>query len=215
MIEFLGTLNEVFNYLSGQAVWWGLMLLMLSAMIEYIFPIFPGDTVTLAGAVLIPQAGWPIWGVFGAVMVGTAFGAALDWRLGMWLAHNESGDTWLHRWLQREHVAEKVEKLDRQFQKWGSLYITLNRFVPAFRAVFFIAAGMSKLNLWKVLFFGMISAAIWNGVILSVGYMVGYKLERLAYVFHSYSRIFLVVLGLIAVGWLFKIGWSLLRASRS
>ncbi|MFB6372631.1 MAG: DedA family protein, partial [Bradymonadaceae bacterium] len=173
MIEILGDLNQIFDYLSGHAVWWGLMILALSAIIEYVVPPFPGDSITLVGAVLIPRAGWPVWGVFGAVMVGTVVGASFDWWVGRWLSSNDDGDTWLHRWIRRDRVADRVDQLRGQFEKWGSVYLMLNRFVPAFRAVFFVAAGLAELDWWKVVLFGGLSAALWNGAILGVGYAVG------------------------------------------
>lgn len=215
MVEILGNLNQIFEYLSGHAVWWGLLLLGLSAVIEYVIPPFPGDSVTLAGAVLIPQAGWPVWGVFGAVMAGTAVGATIDWRIGMWLSDNEKGNTWLHRWLQRESVAPKVDKLHEQFDKWGSVYISLNRFVPAFRALFFLAAGLSRLELWKVLLFGSLSAALWNGAILGLGYGVGYKLETLASIIDTYSRLFFIGLIALAIIWLAKTIYDFVKIAKS
>ncbi len=211
MIELLGDLNQIFDYLSGQAVWWGLVVLAASAIVEYVFPPFPGDTITLAGAVLIPRAGWPIWGVFGAVMVGTAIGTAIDWRVGVWLADHETGDTWLHGWLTRDRVASKIEAVKDQFARWGSVYLMANRFVPAFRAVFFVAAGLTRLPLGKVLAFGMLSAGLWNAAILAVGYAVGYNLGELAAIVDSYSRLFFALLAAALAVWMAKLIYGALR----
>jgi membrane protein DedA with SNARE-associated domain len=195
----MAELQAIFDYLSAQPMWWGLLVLAASAMLEYLFPPFPGDTITLAGAVLIPQAGWSPLAVFGAVMLGTTAGAAVDWRVGVWLADHREGDTWLHEWLRRDKVAERVDKLIAQFREHGAIYVTLNRFVPAFRALFFVASGLARLHLGKVLFFGCIGAGLWNGAILGAGYMVGYKLEALAALVDRYSRIFWFVLAAIAI----------------
>ena len=213
MPELLGDLNQIFDYLAGQPVWWGLVILALSATIEYILPPFPGDSVTLVGAVLIPRVGWPVWGVFAAVMVGTTIGATVDWALGMWLTSNEHRDTWLHRWFERDRVQQRVEKLTERFDKWGSVYLLLNRFVPAFRALFFVAAGLARLDWWKVMLFGSLSAALWNGAILGVGYTVGYKLDELAAVISSYSQIFMIALIVVATLWLAKTIYQLFASS--
>src|SRR5699024_9356965 len=134
----------------------------LSAMIEYIIPPFPGDTVTVVGAVLIPAAGWPWWGVFAAVVVGSLAGASFNWWLGDWVSRTGDKKTWIHRFLQREAVRPRVDALLERFERHGSIYIVLNRFIPAFRAFFFLAAGMARLKLWKVLLFAALSAAMWN-----------------------------------------------------
>lgn len=194
-------LQQIFDYLSGQAVWWGLLILMFSAMIEYVVPPFPGDTITLAGAVLIPTAGWPFFGVLGAVILGSLFGAGLDWWVGDWVAKNKQRNTWIHRQIERERVRPKIDKLIAQFERHGEVYLCLNRFVPAFRAVFFIAAGLARLTLWKVLLFAAVSALLWNGAILGVGYLVGYNVEALALWAQRYSRAFYLAVILAVVLW--------------
>lgn len=174
------SLENVFAYLSGQVLWWGLVVLMFSAMIEYIFPPFPGDTITIVGAMLIPNAGWPWEGVFGAVILGSIIGAAFDWWVGDWVRRNEDRNTWIHRFLARDKIQPKVQTLLERFERRGSVYIMLNRFIPAFRAFFFVAAGMAQLRLRDVLFFAAISAAAWNGMLLGLGYLVGYNVDAVA-----------------------------------
>lgn len=194
-------LQTIFDYLSGQAIWWGLLILMLSAAIEYVVPPFPGDTVTLAGAVLIPTAGWPFWAVLAAVTVGSLAGAAIDWAAGRWVAEHQTRDTWIHRLLDRDGVRPKIEKVIEQFERHGAIYLSLNRFVPAFRAVFFVAAGLARIVLWKVLVFAALSATLWNLAILGAGYLVGYNIEALAEWVERYSTAFYVAAGIALVIW--------------
>ncbi len=194
-------LHSIFAYLSGQAVWWGLLLLLLSALIEYIFPPFPGDTVTIVGAVLIPTAHWPLPGVFLAVTVGSVIGAAFNWWVGDWVARNQHKNTWVHRFLDREKVRPRVDKLIHRFERHGSAYIAINRFVPAFRAVFFLAAGLARLVLWRVLAFAALSAALWNAALLGVGYLVGYNIDALAAWVHRYTKVVYLGLGVAIVVW--------------
>lgn len=202
MVDLLGNLDGAFQYLSEQAVWWGLLVVGLSATVEYVLPPFPGDTVTIAAAVLIPKAGWPITGVFGALLAGTLVGATINWYVGRWLASSDREGTWIHRWMSRESVAKRIDGLHRQFERWGSVYITLNRFVPAFRALFFIAAGHAGLDLRKVLFFGILGAALYNAALLAVGYTVGYNLDVLANWIQTYSRFFFLAIGIALATWI-------------
>src|SRR5438128_1629761 len=60
----------------------GWLALAGAAAIEYVFPPFPGDFVTLLGAVLVTAAAWSWYGVLSAVMIGSAVGAALVFELG-------------------------------------------------------------------------------------------------------------------------------------
>ncbi|MGM0558481.1 MAG: DedA family protein [Myxococcota bacterium] len=197
----MDSIQVIFEYFSGQAVWWGLLVLTASAMLEYIFPPFPGDTVTIVGAVLIPTAEWPWWGVFGAVMVGSTVGAAFNWWIGYWVANNEHRDTWVHRFMKRDGVAPKIAKLKRQFKKYGSVYISANRFLPAFRSLFFVSAGLTKLPLGRVLVFAALSAAVWNAALLGAGYLVGYNLDALAELVRQYTNVVWGLLGAGIVTW--------------
>jgi len=202
MIDVLGGLNEAFQYLSGQRVWWGLSVVACAASLEYLVPPFPGDTVTVAAAVLIPKAGWPLAGVFGALLLGTAAGATVDWWVGRWLASSDREGSWIHAILRRESVARRIDTLHDQFDRWGPLYLSLNRFVPAFRALFFVAAGHAGLALGSVLVYGLVGAAIYNAALLGLGYAVGYNLELLASWIDTYSTYFLIGLGIAAAVWL-------------
>ncbi|TDP75469.1 DedA family protein [Bradymonas sediminis] len=196
------SLDNMFAYLSGQVLWWGLLVLMFSAMIEYVFPPFPGDTITVVGAMLIPNAGWPWQGVFAAVILGSMIGAAFDWWVGDWVARNEDRNTWLHRFLAREKVQPKVQTLLERFERRGSVYILLNRFIPAFRAFFFVAAGMAHLRLGNVLFFAAVSAAAWNGMLLGVGYLVGFQVDTLMTWVQRYTTAVWIILGSLCAAWL-------------
>lgn len=206
------TVNVILEYLSGQAVWWGLILVMLAAAFEYVFPPFPGDSVTLVAAVLIPSADWPVAGVFGAVMLGSVAGCILDWRVGRLLYDHPNGKTWLHRWLQRETVAERIEAIKRQFRKHGSAYIAVNRFVPAFRGLFFIAAGMTGLKIGPVIFWATVSAALWNAAILAVGSAVGYNLDVLVRYLEQYTNVVFTVGGIALILW---VSWRVYLHVRS
>ena len=192
--------TEWIEWLVGIPVWAGVGFLGLSAGIEYVFPPFPGDTVTIAGAVLTAQAGWPWWAVFGALTLGSVVGAWVNLGVGRWLARDD-GDTWLHRWLARPHVAERRANLEERFRRHGSAYITLNRFLPAFRALFFVTAGMAGLPTARVLGFAALSAALWNGALMCAGAAVGYNLDALVGLAKQYSVVVWGALGVVALVW--------------
>ena len=202
------TVQTILQYAQAHSVWWGVLLLTLSAAVEYLFPPFPGDSVTIVGAILIPTAGWPFWAVFAAVMVGSMAGAAVDWWVGTWLAREHGRQTFLHRFVQRENVASRLDKIKQQFDRHGSVYIAANRFVPAFRALFFVAAGMARLDLRRVMLFTGLSAAAWNGALLAVGYLVGYNLDALVDIVSKYTTAVLISLGVLLA---IRLLWGRLR----
>jgi membrane protein DedA with SNARE-associated domain len=170
----------------------GLAILGISALIEYVFPPFPGDTVTLFGAFLVTRFRWSLPLVFGVVMLGSAVGAMADYALGMWL-----GQRFRQGWLQsRPAVRQKIEQVMAAFVRHGEGYIVFNRFLPAVRAVFFIAAGMARLRAGRVFFFAMLSAAAWNALIIGGGFAVGANWDRLQQLFRTYSLVAWSLVGL-------------------
>lgn len=194
------TVEAILAYVEQVPIWWGLCVLMFAAAFEYVFPPFPGDSVTLIGAVLIPTADWPWWAVFAAVMLGSMLGAALDWRVGIWLQERREGER--PGFLARPKVSARLSEIVDKFDRHGPKFLALNRFLPAFRALFFVAAGMARLRLKVVLFWAALSAAAWNALVLGVGWAVGYNLETLVGLLEQYTTVAVGLFVAVIVIWL-------------
>jgi membrane protein DedA with SNARE-associated domain len=169
----------------------GLLLLGVSALLEYVFPPFPGDTVTLFGAFLVTRYEWSVAKVFVAVLAGSGIGAMIDFAFGVWVGRRYSEG----RILKSPAVRNRIDRVLDAFRRHGEVYVVLNRFLPAVRAVFFVAAGMARLRAWRVLVFALLSAALWNALIIGAGYSVGSNWNRITEIFRTYS---IVAWGLIA-----------------
>lgn len=183
----------------------GFVLLALSAMVEYIFPPFPGDTVTLFGAFLITRHDWSLPGVFLSVMLGSGVGSMADFYLGSWLRERyRQGKV-----LKSPRTRRAVDRVLAGFARHGELYVVINRFLPAVRAVFFLAAGMARLRAWRVLLFSLASAAAWNTLIISVGYSMGANWQRIRALFQTYSVIAWSAVAAVAL--FFTVRWLLRR----
>ena len=164
----------------------GLGVLLLSACIEYLFPPFPGDTITVFGAFLVARRGWSGPAVFGAVTVGSAIGCMLDYAFGVWLGKTEE------RWTcgRIGNYRAQIDGLVERYSRHGGLYIAINRFIPSLRGLFFIAAGMARLRWWVVLAYGTLSALLWNALLLLLGVTVGESWDRLVSLFRTYGVAF-------------------------
>jgi membrane protein DedA with SNARE-associated domain len=165
-----------------------LAALFLGAALEYLFPPFPGDTVTVLGGLIAVRGGASAPLVFAAVMLGSLSGAALDYLAGRWLARQldslpSGGGVW--RYLPRE----KIRNLEAQFRRRGAIWLLLNRFLPAVRGPIFLAAGIARLNPWSVFLWGGVSALAWNGLLFAAGWAVGGRAERLEALLRGYSRV--------------------------
>src|SRR5690606_32687621 len=117
-------------------------LLVGAALLEYIFPPFPGDTAVLAGAFLVATADWSPFAVLLAVNVGSICGLLLDYYFGLYVRHHDA--SWRVRskfWLR---ISDSINKVLPLFEKHPSFYLVINRFLPSVRAFFFVAAGMAE-----------------------------------------------------------------------
>ncbi len=183
------------------------LTLAMAALVEYVVPPFPGDTVALAGVFLAATAGWSPLCVHLALTAGSIVGGLMAWFFGRWLAAHQQ--QW-PRFLQGPRTEEALAEVRRRFERHGPAYLVLNRFLPALRAFFFVGAGLSGTSALAVAIWGGVSAALWNGLLLAAGYLVGENWERLQGVYRLYG---LVVLGIVGGGVLLW-GWLRLRRMR-
>ena len=97
----------------------------------------------------------------------------------------------------KRRLGHAVQRVVAGFERHGALYLTINRFLPGIRAFFFVAAGMARLSIWRVAFWGGLSAILWNLLVIGAGYALGGNLERLQALFARYTTIAWVLIGLV------------------
>jgi membrane-associated protein len=177
------------------------LLLFFAAFVEYVFPPFPGDAMVVLGAWYATHGrlSWPV--TFGAVTCGAMAGAAADYGIGRWLGARIDEQAAAGK-LDRER-AERVQRFERIYRRYGGLFLVANRFLPGIRGFFFVAAGAARIPLWEVLLFGGISAALWNGLLLAAGSYAARNVDELLGLFARYNTVAAAALaagGAIAAG---------------
>lgn len=178
----------------------GVVVLFFAAAAEYVFPPFPGDTITVAGGIYAVRGRLSLVLVYTALMAGSMCGALIDYALGRWLAGRLT--SWEpHGWLARTFSLDQLQAWEARFRRRGSLYLAINRFLPGIRGPIFVAAGISSIPLSRVLIFGGISSALWNALLFGAGFVLGGNAERLETLITTYSRVvgLLVLLAIIAL----------------
>jgi len=173
------------------------LLLGCCSTIEYVFPPFPGDAVVLLSAFLVGRFGWSLPAVVVSVNAGSAVGLTLDYAFGLWVAKHDA--RWREKYPRWKRLGASLDRFDVFYQRWGPLCIVLNRFLPAVRAIFFLAAGISRLQYWKVLVLGLLSSVAWNFLLLWVGIAVGHNWEKLRGFLRTYSTVAWIVGGLVVL----------------
>jgi len=200
--EFLHTLEHGPHY-------WAYALVLAAAAIEYIFPPVPGDTVALFAVALAVRAqlSWVL--VYLAMTLGALLGGLAAWGFGLWLANHE--ESW-PSFLRTPGATRALDAVRRGYEQHGAMYLVVNRFLPALRAFFFVGAGMSRMNVGPVIVFGGISAALWNALLMGVGYAVGNNWDVLRDLAERYAVGTLILVVIAVIGLIARFVWDSRRA---
>nr|HQV31052.1 DedA family protein [Calditrichia bacterium] len=183
-------MEEFFIQLTRDHQEWAYAFLFFSAFLENVFPPVPGDTVTLIGAYFVGVGVLDLVGVLVATTLGsvvgfmTLFGFA--YRLG-WDFFQRRNISWLD--------PTQLRKVEGWFGRFGFGIIFANRFLPGVRSVISISAGLSRLNTLTVALLATVSAAIWNGLFIYAGAIVGKSKDEILAFVQLYNRGFFIVLG--------------------
>ena len=181
----------------------GLLLIALCSGIEYVFPPFPGDVVSLFAAFLVAARGWSMPLVLLSMTVGSLAGASCHWALGMWLSNRG----WTPKTQRGHQLKRGIDTVSRGFARRGAAYLAVNRFVPALRAFFFLTAGYIRMPLSKVALWGGLSALVWNTGILMLGWFAGHNRERLEELVRTYATVAYSTVGAVAALLLVRWWW--------
>lgn len=197
------TMAETIQFLTQTHEWVTISILFGSALLEYLFPPFPGDTVTLAGAVLVTAFDYSFPVVFTAVLAGSLVGSALDYWIGVAVKRGTRS-----RFVRMGVVRMAIQGADKAvdaFARHGEAYIAINRFLPGIRAFLFVAAGMAGMRFGRVMLYATLSAVAWNLLVIGVGMAVGAGIDDIENLFMKYQRVvwflMVVVLAVLLVRW--------------
>ncbi len=174
-----------------------LAILLIAAWVEYIFPPFPGDTIIVCGAFLAATHQLNLFLVLGVSIAGSMVGALCDFYLGKWIKNKRDKS-------RHSKKSSQIDILIKRFKRHGAIYMTINRFFPGVRALFFIAAGMADLKAKAVLFWAGISALIWNILLVTLGFAVGKNWDRFRVFITSYisvAQLIGIIVVLLLMAW--------------
>lgn len=188
-------IEQVVTYIRELPSFVKLLVLIVSVMIEYIFPLFPGDTIVLFAGFLNAHEALDLWQISVAVLVGTLIGSSIAYGLGRLIY--EYQDQW-HR-LSQLAKSESYRKFGEWYRKWGVWFLLFNRFFPGIRALFFFVAGAEKITFGKVLLFGGLSAILYSACLFVLGYTLGFKVEVIIRYFYQFNAIALGALFFVIV----------------
>lgn len=191
-------LDSFFNLLDSLPDGLIYFLLGLSAFVENIFPPIPGDTITAFGSFLVGTRRLHFIGVYASTTLGSLSGFMFLFWIGSLLGRRF--------FIERDYrffKAQQILRAEDWFRKYGYFLILLNRFFPGIRSVISLAGGMSRLRVFKVTLFALISSSVWNLIWILFGYTLGTNWEivkeKMGSIMLRYNLAILLLAGLVAL----------------
>ena len=174
------------------------LLLGLGAAVENVVPAIPADTFVALGGFLSAVGDLDARWIFLATWSLNVGSALAMYRVGF--THGRSFFTrgW-GRWALRPH---QMERMTRFYERWGIWAVFWTRFLPGFRAVVPIFAGVTHQRALPVAIPLATASAIWYGALVWLGALTGHNLDALRTLLTRTSGALTVValITLLAVG---------------
>ena len=156
--------------------YFGIFLLMAA---ENVVPPIPSEVIMGLGGMAVARGHMELWPL---VLIGTA-GTTLGNYFWYWIGR-KFGYRGLRpfidrhgRWLTLDW--EDVERITRFFRRRGHWVVFVFRFLPAFRTMVSLPAGMAAMPRWKFFSWTFAGAAIWNLILAQAGIILGSQFEEL------------------------------------
>lgn len=167
------------EFILNLIAWGGYLGIFILMTLENVFPPIPSEVIMGFGGMAVARGDMNmtpllIWGT-----LGTTFGNLFWYGVGRWIGYArlkpfvDRYGRWLTlRW-------EDVEGLNRFFHRHGGWVVFVFRFLPTFRTMISLPAGMAKMGLPRFLIATFAGSAIWNAVLAYAGLLLGSQFEQL------------------------------------
>jgi membrane-associated protein len=133
------------------------------------FGIFlPGDSLLFTAGVMAADGYFNVYilfiGCFIAAVLGDSFGYWFGKKTGPKIFSRPESIFWSKK---------NLERTEKFFQKHGNKTITIARFTPIVRTLAPILAGVGSMNYSIFLFWNVVGAFFWSGLLIFGGYLLG------------------------------------------
>lgn len=115
----------------------------------------------------------------------------LAWRWGRHIF-----ETGVGHWLLKPR---QLQRINGFYQRKGTLAIFVSRFLPGFRAIVPVFAGVSHISFPRVAIPLALASAAWYGALIAIGNFAGHNWGAIVSVFNRLSTVLLAVAAVLIV----------------
>lgn len=161
-------------------------------------PFLPGDSLLFAiGAIAAdPTSKLNIWVAAAVLLVAAILGDTVNY----WIGRKFGG--WMMRKFPRIVKPAHIEKTNEFFVRYGGKTIIIARFVPIVRTFAPFVAGSGEMDYRRFMFFNVIGALLWVGLILPCGWFFG----NIPIVKANFELVVLGIIGISVLPMVIEIG---------
>lgn len=138
--------------------------------LENLFPPLPSEAILPMAGIAAHDGAFGLWEAVAWTTAGSLVGALALYGLGAWL-----GLSRLRRIADRLPLID-VSDVDRTvawFHRHGGKAVFFGRFVPIFRSLISIPAGVARMPLWRFGALTTLGSLIWNTAFILCGWFLG------------------------------------------
>lgn len=191
--------EDILKYISELTPFWLYVALFLFSFVENVFPPSPSDLVVVIGGSLIAEGTIHFIPTLLLTTIGSVIGFMTLFFIGSQLDKKV-----VHAGKIKFISVESVDKVEGWFLKYGYYIILANRFLPGTRSVISFFAGLSRLDIKKTTILCAVSAIVWNAIIIYLGMIFGYNIEKVDYLISTYNNIAIVITIAVVLFFVFR-----------
>ncbi len=194
LLKIINMVEDILKHISELTPFWIYVALFLFSFVENVFPPSPSDLVVVIGGSLIAESTIH----FIPTLILTTVGSVIGFMT-LFLIGGQFDKKLIKKGKVKFISIESIDKVDSWFNKYGYYIILSNRFLPGTRSVISFFAGLSKLSFKKTIALASISAIVWNSIIIYLGMVFGYNIEKVDYFISTYNNVAIILTGLVIV----------------
>lgn len=167
MLNFLSSLIESILAIISDLGYLGIFIGMT---IESSFIPLPSELILIPAGALIAQGKMSFIPVFLASVLGSVFGALINYYLAFFLGR-KTIDILVKRYGKFLFINEKnLKKTDVYFKEHGEATTFIGRLIPLARHLISLPAGFARMRLDRFVLFTALGVGLWTLVLISIGY---------------------------------------------
>lgn len=199
MSDLIPGLSGIASWVTGIVEDLGYIGLFLMIALENVFPPIPSELVLPLAGFLTGQGRMWFPGAVLAATAGSVAGALILYYLGYYFGERRIRAL-ARRFGKWAMVSEEdIDKADDWFDRHDREAVLFGRLFPVVRSLISIPAGIRHMKLTKFIVYTTIGSAIWNTVLIGIGWILGDNWEEVEqYVGYVQYLVILAVLAGIA-----------------